>query len=131
MASQNIQTLHPCQTCGACCAAYRVEFYWLAAEPGTLQSVPQEFVEDLNQSHRCMKGTNSKHNPKCSALSGRVGEYVSCQIYLNRPSPCHAFKASHENGLHYKRCDEARAKHGLAPLTRHDWKPFVQLKESL
>jgi len=121
MATVKPRKLHPCQTCGACCAAYRVSFYWLAAAPQTENAIPQEFVEDLSESHSCMKGTNAKHNPKCAALSGRVGENVSCSIYLRRPIPCRLFKASFEEGVHCPRCDEARAKHGLAPLSNKDW----------
>ena len=117
----NAETLHPCQKCGACCASYRVSFYWLEAEPDVENSVPIEWTEEVNLRFRCMKGTNKKHHPQCAALSGRVGQTVGCQIYLNRPSPCRNFKASFEDGYHQPRCDEARAKHGLKPLTKYDW----------
>ncbi len=68
-----------------------------------------------------MKGTDVKHSPKCVALKGRIGHFVSCEIYENRPSPCHRFKASYEDGQNVSRCDEAREKHGLKPLRREDW----------
>lgn len=119
------RTLHPCQTCGACCASYRVSFHWREAEPvvddKTDHSVPQEYTEDLDLDRRCMKGTNAKHKPSCVALMGEVGKSTQCLIYLNRPSPCRRFKASFEDGFHNIRCDEARAKHGLKPLTKYDY----------
>ncbi len=117
----NAETLHPCQKCGACCASYRVSFYWLEAEPDVENAVPIEWTEEVNLRFRCMKGTNKKHHPHCAALSGRVGQKVGCEIYSNRPSPCRNFKASFEDGYHQPRCDEARAKHGLKPLTKYDW----------
>lgn len=116
------EKLHPCQKCGACCASFRVSFYWMQAENYIENSVPQSFVEDLDLSTRCMKGTSDKHRPKCMALSGKVGKNVNCSIYLNRPSPCRNFKASYEAGRQEPRCDLAREKHGLRPLTKMDWK---------
>lgn len=116
------EKLHPCQKCGACCASFRVSFYWMQAESYVENSVPQSFAEDLDLSTRCMKGTNDKHHPKCTALMGRVGHLVNCSIYQNRPSPCRNFKASYENGKHEPRCDEARAKHGLKPILKQEWK---------
>jgi Fe-S-cluster containining protein len=68
-----------------------------------------------------MKGTNSKHNGRCIALTGEVGKKVACGIYEWRPSPCRNFMASYENGYHNPRCDEARAKYGLRPLVKSDF----------
>ena len=117
--------IHPCQKCGACCASYRVSFYWREAESTDREHpVPAGYWEENypgNGRYRIMKGTNQNHKIKCIALQGRVGEYVSCSIYMNRPTPCDQFKASYEDGLHKPRCDEARAKHGLKPLTKSDW----------
>jgi Fe-S-cluster containining protein len=67
-----------------------------------------------------MKGTSGS-NPRCVALEGTVGESVRCTIHPSRPSPCRAFEASWSNGRHEPRCDEARAKYGLAPLKPEDW----------
>ncbi len=114
--------IHPCQTCGACCAAYRVSFYWREAEKNdTTHPVPAAYWEDANSQYRIMKGTTHKHLPKCIALKGRIGDFVSCEIYESRPSPCKHFSASYEYGIHQIRCDEARAKHGLQPLHKRDW----------
>lgn len=115
--------LHPCQSCGACCASFRVAFYWREAEPRDSENpVPLNLSTDLTPTHRLMKGTDKKHHPKCIALLGRIGQNVACSIYQNRSSTCRNFAASYENGKHNPRCDEARAKHGLSPLTRDDFK---------
>ena len=63
------EKMHPCQKCGACCASFRVSFYWIEAENYIENSVPQNLIEDLDMSTRCMKGTAHKHQPKCMALS--------------------------------------------------------------
>lgn len=113
---------HPCLTCGACCAHFRVAFYWREANPEDHENaVPLNLTEDLTPTERCMKGTGTKHKNKCIALRGRVGEQVACTIYQNRPTPCRAFTASYENGKRNERCDLARAHHGLSPLRREDW----------
>lgn len=123
-------TLHPCVACGACCASFRVAFYWIESESNSEYRVPSNLVEDLDLRQRCMKGTNSKHHPKCIALKGKVGKQAYCSIYENRPTPCRAFSASYEAGVHQPRCDEARAKHGLPPLSREDWQKFRSIKNS-
>lgn len=120
-----VLAIHPCQKCGACCASLRVAFHWREAEPDSEdnfdRSVPCEYTEDLDVNQRCMKGTAHKHQPKCVALEGKVGQNAHCSIYLNRPSPCRKFSASFEDGYRHDRCDQARAKHGLAPLTKKDF----------
>jgi Fe-S-cluster containining protein len=119
--------LHPCQTCGACCAYYRVSFYWREAEEaveGRHAPVPIELTENRGDFYRTMLGTSSKHHSRCVALDGKVGEQVGCSIYTLRPSPCRDFEASFEDGTHHPRCDEARARYQLRPLTRKDWESF-------
>jgi len=112
---------HPCIGCGACCAFYRVAFYWREAEPDGLWKVPLERTVDLDSMQRCMKGTEVKHHPKCVSLTGRIGKNAHCSTYENRPSPCRNFIASYEDGTHNPRCDEARKAHGLRPLRREDY----------
>jgi Fe-S-cluster containining protein len=106
--------VHPCLHCGACCAHFRVSFYW--AEP-----VPEEFTEKLTPFRSFMKGTGSKGASRCLALEGEVGASVSCSIYGNRPSPCRSFEASFESGIENPGCAEARVAKGLLPLTPADW----------
>jgi Fe-S-cluster containining protein len=120
------RSLHPCQSCGACCAFFRVSFYWREAEEaaeGREAPVPRELTEDRNALFRVMKGTNDNHHVRCVALEGKVGESVACGIYALRPSPCRDFQASFEDGTHEGRCDSARAKYHLRPLSRRDWAP--------
>lgn len=111
----------PCQACGACCASFRVAFYWREAEPADSEHpVPAGYFEDLTPDQRCMKGTAAKHRPKCLALKGHIGKQVSCAIYEHRPSPCRQFQYSYFQGKHNPRCDQARAAHGLPPIRREE-----------
>jgi len=86
------------------------------ATPG---GVPLARCVDHNQHLRCMRGTSS--GGRCCALSGTIGQAVSCDIHQRRPSVCRAFAASFEAGHRERRCDESRAHHGLPPLTPEDW----------
>ncbi|WP_274644767.1 YkgJ family cysteine cluster protein [Pseudomonas serbica] len=105
----------PCTSCGACCAFFRVSFFW-----GECQSsggtVPDDTVELVTPSLVAMRGT-SQPNPRCTKLAGEIGEDVRCTMYEQRSSSCRDFDASWENGEHNPRCDDARAKHGLPPLS--------------
>ena len=113
---------NPCVSCGACCAFFRVQFYWREANPGESDHVvPAGHFEDLDDRFRCMKGTAAKHRPQCVGLRGRIGRDAHCSIYAHRPSPCRAFRASYGDGVHRARCDEARRAHGLPPLKPADW----------
>lgn len=97
-----------CQTCGACCASYRVQFavYELDELGGP---VPAHLTEEVNGVTCRMRGTGEVPI-RCVALSGTVGQQVGCTIYLRRPRPC----AELTEGSHG--CHKARARHGLAPL---------------
>ncbi len=91
--------------------------------------MPAEAVEDSGGALVSLKGT-TRHNPGCESLGGRIGVEVGCQIYENRPSPCRNFKASYEDGYIHDRCDQAREKHGLRPLTKQDWKNYRESLET-
>ena len=117
----NLTTKNPCISCGACCASFRVAFYWRETEDNNEWNVPENLTLDLDPMLKCMKGTEQKHRPKCTALKGKIGERVECNIYSNRPSVCRNFKASYEKGNFNSRCDQARKAHGLPPLRRCDW----------
>jgi len=95
-----------CRRCGACCAQYRVSFYWAEAWS---RGLPDLMVEKVNAQMACMAGTNQK-DPRCLALQGRVGESVRCAVYELRPEPCRQVLPGDE------RCNEARRHKGLAPL---------------
>jgi len=105
---------NPCMTCGACCAHFRVSFYWAEADDACGE-VPADLTEPLNLMLRTMRGTNARE-PRCVALQGEPGGCVSCGIYAQRPSPCREFAMSGENGIYNEACDRARARYGLPPL---------------
>ncbi|WP_375055440.1 YkgJ family cysteine cluster protein [Zobellella sp. DQSA1] len=100
---------NPCLTCGACCAFFRVSFYW--GEIHSTFMVPEELTEPVGPTRLAMLGTN-RAQPHCAALEGEVGSCVSCRIYPNRPSPCRDFEANDADGA----CNRARAAYGLPPL---------------
>ena len=77
-----------CQSCGACCAAFRVSFYWAEADPAQGGLVPPELTEEATPFRRCMRGTN-RPQPHCLALQGPVGGLTTCIIYDRRPSTPH------------------------------------------
>ncbi|TGD74862.1 YkgJ family cysteine cluster protein [Mangrovimicrobium sediminis] len=104
----------PCLTCGACCAFFRVSFYWGETQ-GAGGGVPDNLTEQCGPLRSCMSGTNNPA-PRCTALLGDVGGAVRCTIYDNRPSPCRDFQRSGEDGQENADCDRARAAHGLPPL---------------
>jgi Fe-S-cluster containining protein len=98
----------PCLRCGACCAAFRVDFSILEMEElgGT---VPVGLVVEVTGSTMRMRGTD--HLPsRCAALTGKVGERASCGIYEWRPNPCRELEPGSDA------CGKARARHGLPPL---------------
>ena len=97
-----------CLSCGACCAHFRVSFYWAEGE-----NIHEDLLEPLTPVYSCMKGTNQK-NPRCVALEGEVGKRVSCSIYENRSSSCKEVQAGDEQ------CEKARAAHKLIPLIEID-----------
>lgn len=112
--------VNPCIACGACCAYYRVAFYWAEAEPFLGGSVPAPMTVKLDSHRVAMTGTVSKP-VRCSALAGTVGEAVGCTIYAERPSPCRELQPSWMDGTVSEPCDRARRAHGLPPLTADDW----------
>lgn len=100
--------MNTCQTCGACCACFRVDFstFEIDDQGGT---VPAGLTEEVTGSTARMRGTDHAP-PRCAALSGRIGERVGCGIYEWRPSPCREFAEGSDA------CFQARARHGLPPL---------------
>ena len=98
--------LSPCQACGACCAQFRVSFYWSEALARTL---PDAYVEQINPWMSCMAGTQGPA-PRCAALHGAVGTDVHCTVYPHRPDACREVQAGDD------KCERARACHGLPPL---------------
>ena len=106
--------LSPCVNCGACCAFFRVSFYWAETTSG-FGRVPADMTMKVNDFLSCMSGTSGKP-VRCDALQGEIGQTVCCSIYEDRSSTCREFEYSWENGRHQPDCDKARAAHGLPPL---------------
>jgi uncharacterized protein len=100
---------HPCLSCGACCASFRVDF---AVEElaGNAGHVPDGLAVEVTAFTSRMRGTDHAR-PRCAALTGQLGQRVACGIYEWRPSPCREFEAGSSA------CNAARARHGLEPLS--------------
>lgn len=113
--TMTLNTVNPCITCGACCACFRVSFYWAESDLTTPDGVPHALTNHLQSHYLAMKGTNSR-TPRCIALEGCIGGRVRCGIYEQRPTACRNFAPSWKDGATNERCDQARRKWGLAPL---------------
>lgn len=102
---------HPCLACGACCAAFRVDF---AAgeidENGGM--VPAGLCALVTATTARMRGTDHAR-PRCAALTGTIGERAACGIYEWRPNPCRELEPGSDA------CHLARARHGMPPLADH------------
>lgn len=104
--------MSPCQSCGACCAAFRVDFHPAELAGGAFawgEGVPAALTVPLTPHLVRLRGTDEAA-PRCVALQGEIGNAVACGIYAGRPSPCREFDTEHEA------CNRARRRHGLPPL---------------
>lgn len=100
----------PCQSCGACCAYFRVSFHWIETSESNERFVPVVLTESLGSNMVCMSGTNQK-TPRCSCLTGNIGEDVGCSIYKDRSTSCQELQAGED------KCNKARAHYGLALIS--------------
>lgn len=101
-----------CQRCGACCAAFRVDFHPAELAGGAYawgDGVPAALTVAVTPHLVRMVGSDAVP-PRCCALEGTVGLAVACGIYDRRPSPCREFD------IHHDACGRARRRHGLPPL---------------
>jgi len=106
---------NPCQSCGACCAYFRVSFYWSEAVPELGGTVPPELTAPLNATRCAMAGT--LHAPtRCVALEGQIGTAVACRIYPLRSSTCRELEPWDDDGQPNEKCARARSHHQLEPL---------------
>ncbi len=99
----------PCTACGACCAAFRVDFsvFELDSQGG---SVPDGLSVEVTDTTCRLRGTDHTP-PRCAALTGRIGERVACAIYEWRPNPCRELEPGSDG------CGRARLRHGLGLLS--------------
>lgn len=93
-----------CMSCGACCAYFRVSFYWAEGI-----DMPDHYTEPVTAVYSCMAGTNQQ-NPRCIALEGEVGKQVSCGMYEQRSSSCKEVQIADAQ------CNKARLAHNMIPL---------------
>lgn len=103
-----------CMDCGACCASFRVSFYWGECDDAPGGWVPSALTEQLTPYLRAMKGSNCA-SPRCEQLQGEVPGAL-CRIYPQRPSTCHDMQPYLDDGTVNPQCSRARAKHGLEAL---------------
>lgn len=96
-----------CLSCGACCAAFRVSFYWTEAHDAPGGTVPAGLTRQVSPHLRCMAGTLARP-VRCVALEGEVGERVACSIYAQRSTTCRSVQPGDAQ------CLKARALCGLA-----------------
>ena len=104
-----------CLACGACCAAFRVDFHRPELATAAKAGVPPALAVPLTGSLYRMRGTDEAP-PRCVALRGEVGEGAGCSIYADRPGPCRDFAPYAPLGIGDDACDRARRRHGLPPL---------------
>ena len=108
--------MHPCLSCGACCAHYRVSLHWSETETfGT----PLALTETFGPHTLVMRGT-WQPQPHCAALQGEVGREAHCSIYAQRPSPCRDLHAMRPRapGLWHGAADARRLAQVGAALQR-------------
>ncbi len=104
-----------CLSCGACCAAFRVDFHCSDLATAEHPGVPLALTVPVTANLLRMRGTDEAP-PRCIALDGVVGQAVRCTIYEQRPGPCHDFAPYAPLGIGDDACDRARRRFGLAPL---------------
>jgi len=105
---------NPCQLCGACCAHFRVSFYWAETDAHPFGMVPAQLTIPIAPHYVAMQGTQTTdtetQTTRCVALAGEIGGAVGCTIYEQRSSTCREF----DSGT--PACNRAREKHGLPAL---------------
>ena len=92
-----------CQSCGACCS-YSHNWPRFSIEGDeALALIPDNFVNARQSGMRC-------DGDRCSALSGKVGGGVRCEIYAVRPEVCRTCMPGDAE------CNMARKRHGLEAI---------------
>ena len=120
---EEIAARNPCRLCGACCIGYRASFYWAECDDATPGGVPARMTDRVTLFQRAMRRTRSG---RCIALRGTPGRRVRCSIYASRPSVCRQYEPAWQPGPDGQRCNEARARLGLAPLGGAPKKPLTE-----
>lgn len=103
-----------CVSCGACCCnrdqnrEIDYDEYVEVVKTDKIRKRPElmeklTFTNKKGEVHMRLVGVNQR----CCALSGRLGESVSCDIYEVRPGVCRRVKAGDEE------CRKARIERGI------------------
>src|SRR5690606_8910932 len=95
-----------CLSCGACCAYFRVSFYWAEGI-----HMPEHYTEPVTAVYSCMAGTNQT-NPRCSALDGPIRQQVSCGMYELRSASCEEVQIADDQ------CNKARVARNMLPFAQ-------------
>lgn len=107
---------NPCLSCGACCAHFRVSFYFGEADPLYGGVVPPALVTPISPSRVCMQGTE-QGSGRCVALRGTLGQPgIHCDIYEQRPTPCREFDMWEADGSPNPDCQRLRLTLNLPAL---------------
>lgn len=105
-----------CQTCGACCCnppSNRDEgFKWYVEIDDDRSALLRR--NDLRKRYVIRDEDGVPHlrlqpDGRCSALQGKLGKWVKCQVYQYRPRACRAVE------LGTIECEQARVAMGMAP----------------
>lgn len=97
-----------CERCGACCVnppenvREGYDAYVQVAPRDAIRERP-ELLRRYTRAEGGALHMRLLSDGRCIALSGRVGERVSCRIYHSRPSPCRRVQAGSELCLQYRR----------------------------
>ena len=79
-----------CLSCGACCAAFRVDFHCSNLASADVPGEPLELTVPLTATLVRMRGTDEAP-PRCVGLGGEGGTCVACTFYVCRRGPCRDF----------------------------------------
>ena len=71
----NDETTNPCQSCGACCAAYRVSFYWAEGEGLPEAMVHCGLLDDTAYAVQRLTGTRNAQSP-AQGQSGNMTQLI-------------------------------------------------------
>ena len=107
---------NPCMTCGACCAYFRVSFYWAEASDGG-GTVPVDLTEPLTPFLRCMRGTNQN---RAAVWHWKVNPYPPAAPFT-RIAPAR---------VALSRCRERMGRsmrHAIAPAPAMDYRRFTKI----
>ena len=96
--------INPCMTCGACCAYFRVSFYWAEADdagglvPSALTAVHCTIYENRPSPCRefAMSGENGEENDACNRARARYGLPPLRPLYKDIPALTGAESATTE-----------------------------------